>query len=94
LIKISDNKLRGIGNERATMLGKLGISTIEDLLFLRPRRYEDRTKLTAISELKSDGSSLVKGKVVTKGVNYYKWRTKSVFEMIVEDKTGRLHCRW
>ncbi len=93
-LKSPITELRGIGNERATMLGKLGISTIEDLLFLRPRRYEDRTKLTAISELKSDGSSLVKGKVVTKGVNYYKWRTKSVFEMIVEDKTGRLHCRW
>jgi len=87
-------ELRGIGNERAALLNKLAVNTIADLLLLRPRRYEDRTKLIKISDLKSDGSFLVRGKVVTKGINYYKWRTKSVFEMIVEDETGRLHCRW
>ena len=56
-------ELRGIGNERAALLNKLAVNTIADLLLLRPRRYEDRTKLIKISDLKSDGSFLVRGKV-------------------------------
>src|SRR5262249_9656242 len=28
------------------------------------------------------------------GVNYFRKRTRSVFELIVDDGTARLHCRW
>ncbi|MGC8991757.1 MAG: hypothetical protein ACP5MD_16705, partial [Verrucomicrobiia bacterium] len=34
--------LRGVGSERAALLARLGIRSVEDLLLHRPRRYEDR----------------------------------------------------
>ncbi|MGC9035000.1 MAG: ATP-dependent DNA helicase RecG, partial [Verrucomicrobiia bacterium] len=87
-------ELRGVGEERAAQLNRLGVQSILDLLLLKPRRYEDRREITPIDSLNVGESFLVKGKVVVKGVKYYKWRTKSVFEMVVEDESGRLHCRW
>ena len=36
--------LRGVGEALAEKLQKLGIVTVQDLLFLLPLRYEDRTR--------------------------------------------------
>ena len=43
--------LRGIGEERAKKLEKLGIYTIFDLISYFPRAYEDRTSMKTVSEL-------------------------------------------
>ena len=37
--------IKGIGETRAKALGKLGISTLRDLISYFPRAYEDRTAL-------------------------------------------------
>ena len=42
----------GVGEERAKLLARLGIFTVEDLLLHKPRRYEDRRKFLSIRELK------------------------------------------
>jgi ATP-dependent DNA helicase RecG len=43
--------LKGIGPKRAAVLAEeLGIETIEDLLYFRPRRYLDRSSIKAISD--------------------------------------------
>lgn len=86
--------LYGVGDERAKQLNRLGVSTIADLLLLRPRRHEDRRNFTPISSLEIGNSYLVKGKVVVKGIKTFRRRTRSLFEMIVEDSTGRLYCRF
>src|SRR5262245_28028699 len=87
-------RLRGIGPERAAQLQRLKIVTVEDLLLHRPRRYEDRRHSRRISELTLGESATVRGQVVALGVNYFRKRTRSVFELIVDDGTARLHCRW
>ena len=43
--------IRGIGEQRAGMLEKVNVRTLRDLLSYFPRRYEDRTRMTAIREL-------------------------------------------
>lgn len=43
--------IKGIGEQRAKALGKLGIRTLQDLVSYFPRRYEDRTQTKSISEL-------------------------------------------
>lgn len=88
------SSLYGVGKERENQLNRLGVITVRDLLLLKPRRYEDRKNFASISSLKLGESFLVKGKVVVKGIKTYRRRTRSVFEMIVEDGTGRLHCRF
>lgn len=42
--------LKGVGEKRAAMLGKLGIFTLWDLLTFYPRVYEDWSKITAIKD--------------------------------------------
>ena len=47
--------IKGIGEQRAKALGKLGIRTLRDLISWFPRRYEDRTTLLPIAELPEEG---------------------------------------
>lgn len=86
--------LRGVGPERATLLGQLGVRTVADLLAHRPRRYEDRRHLRPIGQLVVGESVLTSGRVVAAGVKRWRHGTRSVFELVLEDGTGRLHCRW
>lgn len=86
--------LWGVGGERAAQLARLDIHTIEDLLLHRPRRYEDRRHFRSIAELTIDESALTRGTVVAMGLKRFRKGAKSVFELILEDGSGRLHCRW
>ncbi len=86
--------LRGVGPERQALLARLGIATVEDLLLHRPRRYEDRRHFRTIRELQLDEPATTRGKIVAQGLKTFAKKTKSVFEIILEDGTARLHCRW
>lgn len=53
--------LTGIGSQTANRLQKLGLYTVQDLLFHLPLRYEDRTRVYPIGSLKPGMSVLVSG---------------------------------
>lgn len=84
----------GVGIERATQLGRLGVVTVRDLLLLRPRRHEDRRQLCRMADLVLGTTAIVRGKVAALGVKSWKKKTRSVFELILDDGSARLHCRW
>ena len=86
--------LWGVGSERAKLLARLNIFTIEDLLLHKPRRYEDRRKFLAIRDLKPKESATVRGKIVAAGMKSWKKGTRSMFECVFDDGTALLHCRW
>jgi len=86
--------LFGVGPERAAQLGRLEIFTITDLLLHRPRRYEDRRHFRPVAELEMDKPAITRGKIVALGVKWFAQHTKSIFEIIIDDGTARLHCRW
>jgi ATP-dependent DNA helicase RecG len=86
--------LRGVGTERETQLARLGLFTVEDLLLHRPRRYEDRRHFRTIAEMQLDEPATTRGTIVALGLKKYRGGSKSVFEIVLEDGTGRLHCRW
>ena len=90
----SVTSLRGVGPERAKQLERLDIRTVEDLLFHRPRRYEDRRHLEPIAGLREGKTASVRGKVVAMGIKYFRQRTRSIFEIVLNDGSARLHCRW
>ena len=46
--------LKGIGQQRANALAKLGVKTLRDLICYFPRTYEDRTKTVPITALQSN----------------------------------------
>ncbi len=86
--------LWGVGGERATQLGRLGVATVGDLLLHAPRRYEDRRHFRNVAELTKDGPATTRGTIVAQGLKRFRGGGKSVFEFILDDGTGRLHCRW
>lgn len=83
----------GVGPDRAALLARLGIQTVGGLLLHRPRRYEDRRNFQPIRELREGEPATIRGKVVAMGTNRFK-SGKFVFELIVDDGSARLHCRW
>ncbi len=85
--------LKGVGVERLQMLERLGIRSVGDLLFHMPRRFEDRRRVARIRDLELGETVTVRGRVLTSGVTRYR-SGKSVFQLVVDDGTSRLHCRW
>jgi ATP-dependent DNA helicase RecG len=75
-------------------LARLEIHTIGDLLLHRPRRHEDRQRFLCIRELTLGHSATTRGKVVACGVKWFRKRTRSIFDLVLDDGTARLHCRW
>jgi ATP-dependent DNA helicase RecG len=55
--------LRGVGESLAGRLAKLGVFTIQDLLFLLPFRYEDRTRVVPIGTLRVGDAAVVEAEV-------------------------------
>ncbi|WP_446811631.1 ATP-dependent DNA helicase RecG [Methylomonas sp. 2BW1-5-20] len=55
--------LTGIGSQSAARLEKLGIHTLQDLLFHLPLRYQDRSRIVPISHLLPGMTTLVCGTV-------------------------------
>ncbi len=88
------SSLYGVGPERTTQLARLEISTVGDLLLHRPRRYEDRRRFRPIAELDLGAPAITRGTIVAMGVKWFAHHTKSVFEIVIDDGTARLHCRW
>src|SRR5207244_2337091 len=84
----------GVGSERETQLARLKLSTIGDLLLHRPRRYEDRRHFHRIADLQLGEATTVRGTVVAMGLKRYRRGVKSLFELVVDDGSARLHCRW
>jgi len=64
--------LPGVGPALAALLQKLGLERVQDLWFHLPLRYEDRTRVTAIADLRAGQSAQVVGTVeaVERGFRY------------------------
>src|SRR5215468_3427467 len=93
-LRRSVTSLFGVGPERTAQLARLEILTVEDLLLHRPKRYEDRRHFSSIKNLEARQAMAARGKVVALGVKWFNRHTKSVFELVLDDGTARLHCRW
>ena len=61
LAQTSALNLKGVGAALAEKLERLGIRTVQDLLFHLPRDYEDRSRLTPLDRLEVGRSVLVEG---------------------------------
>ncbi|MCK5918209.1 MAG: ATP-dependent DNA helicase RecG [Cocleimonas sp.] len=57
------NTLKGVGPKMSEHLSKLGLYQIQDLLFHLPLRYQDRTRIYAISSVEQGQEVLIEGTV-------------------------------
>lgn len=83
--------LGGVGPALAAKLGKLGLYRVEDLLFLLPLRYEDRTKLVRIGSLAAGMRCLVSGEVLLAETAY---RGRRNLLVRIGDGSGQLTLRF
>jgi len=83
--------LRGVGPALDKKLARLDLHRVEDLLFLLPNRYEDRTSLGKIGSLQAGSRSLVSGEVLLAEVVY---RGRRNLLVRIGDGTGQLTLRF
>jgi ATP-dependent DNA helicase RecG len=83
--------LRGVGPRMAEKLEQLGLTTIQDLLFHLPMRYQDRTRITPIGALQPGTDVVVEGEIRASDVAFGKRRS---LICRIQDGTGTLTLRF
>ncbi|MDD5195838.1 MAG: ATP-dependent DNA helicase RecG [Candidatus Omnitrophica bacterium] len=91
--------LKGVGPKKEELFKKIGVFTVNDILYYFPFRYEDRRNVKKIRELKADDFSVIKAKVLARNLRkmpYYfrAKRVRNIFEVAVGDGTGVINCVW
>src|SRR5688572_944219 len=86
--------LKGVGPRRAADLQRVGLATVEDLLYRFPTRYEDRGTFATIAALKPGMVASILGEVINAGVRPTRRPGFKIFEMLVRDRTGSLRAIW
>ena len=84
--------VKGIGPRFAEILLEKGISTVEDLLYYLPFRYEDRLNPRGINELRVGEMASIIAEVRTFGL--FRTRRMPLFEMTVGQGRDTLKCIW
>ena len=83
--------LKGVGQKGLIKLNKIGINSIEDLLFHLPIRYNDKTKLSKIVDLEPGKKLLFEGRIEKANVIFFK---KRMFVVRISDETGSVQLRF
>lgn len=91
LISAGVGTLRGIGPALEKKLARLGIETLQDVLFHLPFRYEDRTRVTPIGAVRPGDAYVVEGEVVACDVTYGRRRSLLAY---LQDDTGKVGLRF
>ena len=84
-------KLAGVGPRVQERLARLGISTIRDVVFHLPSRYQDRTRITPIAALRPKMEVVIEGNVTSSHLQFGRRRSLLVR---LEDATGEVTLRF
>jgi len=83
--------LRGVGPALAESLARLGLRTVQDVLFHLPARYEDRTRVVPIGSLRNGDRAVIEGEIQLAEVVFRRRRTLLVR---IADGTGFVTLRF
>src|SRR5688572_9637580 len=86
--------VKGVGPKRAEQLERLGINTVEDLLYHIPFRYQDRREILKIRDLRTSEEGATVGQLVRMGRRFFARSKRWVLEAVVRDETGFLFLLW
>lgn len=89
LVPITD--LKGVAKRVAEKLAKLGITTVQDLLFHLPLRYEDRTQIYPIAALSPGSYGTIEAEIQSTQIIQGR---KRMLVCNVRDDTGSLSLRF
>lgn len=83
--------LKGVGSQLAAHLARLGIYSVQDLLFHLPRRYLDRTRVSPIGSLQPNSYAVIEGEV--RLADLVQGRRRSLMVRL-QDGTGSVSLRF
>ena len=86
--------VKGVGPAVSAKLARMGILTVGDLLATTPIRYIDRRQVLAMSLLSPGRDRTTSGHIVVSGISFMGRRRKRIYEIIVEDETGRASLKF
>jgi ATP-dependent DNA helicase RecG len=84
--------LKGVGPQRAETLKKLGLQTVEDLIFHFPRDHQNRT-LIPIRDTRPGSKEAIEGEVLYFDVKQT-GRQLGIGRAILRDETGTIQALW
>jgi len=91
LAKTPITALKGVGDKFAQVLARLHITTVQDLLFHLPLRYQDRTRVTPIAALLPGVDAVIEGEV--RAADVVLGRRRSLMVKL-QDGSGTLSLRY
>ncbi|MFT0212005.1 ATP-dependent DNA helicase RecG [Pseudomonas sp. F1_0610] len=91
LSQLSITTLKGVGAALAEKLKKVGIETLQDMLFHLPLRYQDRTRIVPIAALRPGQDAVIEGSVAVTDVSMGRRRSLVVR---LQDSTGSIVLRF
>ena len=83
-------ELHRVGSKLASLLERIGIIQVKDLLFHLPYRYQDRTRTVPLDSLIIGQTMLVSGRIITVRVQFGRRRSLIVK---IDDGTGNMCMR-
>ncbi|WP_288106002.1 ATP-dependent DNA helicase RecG [Sedimenticola sp.] len=83
--------LKGVGSRNSEKLAKIGIRTVQDILFHLPFRYQDRTRVVPIGSLRPGDSVVVEGEIELADIRFGRRRSLLVR---LADGSGALTLRF
>ncbi|MEW8298299.1 MAG: ATP-dependent DNA helicase RecG [Candidatus Thiodiazotropha sp.] len=83
--------LKGVGARIAEKLARLGITSLQDLLFHLPLRYQDRTRIQPIGGLRRGDQVVIEGEIDLAEIKFGRRRSLMVH---LSDGTGGLFLRF
>jgi ATP-dependent DNA helicase RecG len=82
--------IKGVGPQRAELLAKRGLFTLEDLLTYLPFRYEDRIHFSNIKDIQPNGTYTIRARVMSgQAVRGMRGRD-AIYHLLVQDAAGGL----
>ena len=83
--------LSGVGAAIAEKLSRIGINNVQDLLFHLPMRYEDRTRITPIADIRPESFATIEGYVQHTEVQFGR---RPILSVTLSDGTSKVMLKF
>lgn len=85
--------VKGVGPQRTTHLARLGIETVEDACYYAPLRYEDRTHVLSIADVRPGQTVTVRGRIIARALRRIRGG-RTILDVTFGDGSGVLYGIW
>lgn len=91
-MKLTD--IKGIGLKKSELLNELGVYTVKDLIKYMPKRYEDRSKRTFVSDASHGIKQYFELEIKKIYKTYFYGNNKTISRVSAKDESGEILILW